>query len=74
MYAVIQTGGKQYKVKEGETLKVEKLDIELGKTIDLDALLIAMKKVQPLRLAPQPCPEPRLKPRLLNRADTRRLK
>lgn len=41
MYAVIKTGGKQYKVQEGETLKVEKLDIEPGKTVDLDVLMVA---------------------------------
>jgi len=41
MYAVIQTGGKQYKVKEGETLKIEKLDVEPGKNIDLDVLMVA---------------------------------
>ena len=31
MYAVIKTGGKQYRVTEGETLKIEKLEIEPGK-------------------------------------------
>ena len=30
MYAVIKTGGKQYRVTEGETLKVEKLDVAPG--------------------------------------------
>ena len=40
-FAVIKTGGKQYIVKEGEALKVEKLEIEEGKTFDLDALLIS---------------------------------
>jgi len=39
--AVIQTGGKQYKVQEGETLKVEKLEGENGKKIKLDTLMIA---------------------------------
>ncbi len=38
--AVIKTGGKQYKVTEGETLKVEKLDAEVGAKIKLDTLLI----------------------------------
>ena len=41
MYAVIKTGGKQYKVKEGETLKVEKLDSEPGKTVNLEVLMVA---------------------------------
>lgn len=39
--AVIATGGKQYKVKEGETIKVEKLDVEPGKKVKFDTLLIA---------------------------------
>ncbi|MFA6513840.1 MAG: 50S ribosomal protein L21 [Patescibacteria group bacterium] len=39
--AVIKTGGKQYKVAEGETLKVEKLEAENGAKILLDTLLIA---------------------------------
>jgi len=40
MYAVIATGGKQYKVTEGETLRVEKLDGEEGSTVKLDNVLM----------------------------------
>lgn len=40
MYAVIKTGGKQYRVKEGETLKVERLDIDPGKQVDLQEVLM----------------------------------
>ncbi|MDH5544133.1 MAG: 50S ribosomal protein L21 [Gammaproteobacteria bacterium] len=40
MYAVIQTGGKQYRVTEGQTLKVEKLDVEQGASIELDKVLM----------------------------------
>ena len=39
--AVIKTGGKQYKVSEGDTIKVEKLEAENGAKIKLDTLLIA---------------------------------
>lgn len=39
-WAVIRTGGKQYKVQEGETLNVEKLDVEKDKTISLDEVLL----------------------------------
>jgi len=39
--AVIKTGGKQYKVKVGETLKVEKLEAENGSIVKLETLLIA---------------------------------
>lgn len=40
MYAVIQTGGKQYRVSEGDTVKVEKLAAEEGASIDLDKVLM----------------------------------
>jgi len=39
--AVIKTGGKQYKVQEGETIKVEKLEAANGQKVKLDTLLIA---------------------------------
>ncbi len=42
MYAVIVTGGKQYRVSQGETLRVEKLDVEAGKSIDLDQVLMVV--------------------------------
>jgi len=40
MYAVIKTGGKQYKVSEGETLKVETLAAEIGSSIELNNVLM----------------------------------
>ena len=40
MYAVIATGGKQYRVTKGETLRVEKLDGEEGSSVDLDGVLM----------------------------------
>ena len=40
MYAVIKTGGKQYRVAEGQTLKVEKLDIEEGAAVEFDQVLM----------------------------------
>lgn len=40
MYAIIQTGGKQYKVAEGDILKVEKLDVEAGEKLTLDQVLM----------------------------------
>jgi len=39
MYAIIQTGGKQYKVTEGDVIYVEKLSIEEGKTVTFDQVL-----------------------------------
>ena len=40
MYAVIKTGGKQYKVQEGDTLRVEKIEAEEGGEITLDDVLM----------------------------------
>lgn len=39
--AVIKTGGKQYKVKEGQTVKIEKLPEEEGKKVKFETLLVA---------------------------------
>ncbi len=41
MFAVIKTGGKQYLVKEGDILTVEKLDVEAGKPVEFDVLFMA---------------------------------
>ena len=41
MYAVIVTGGKQYKVSEGDTLFVEKLEVEEGSSVTFDKVLMA---------------------------------
>ncbi len=40
MYAVIETGGQQYKIKEGDTLKIEKVPAEIGNTIKFDKVLL----------------------------------
>ena len=40
MYAVLVTGGKQYRVMQGETLRVELLDVEAGKEITFDNVLM----------------------------------
>ena len=39
MYAIIATGGKQYKVSEGDVISVEKLGIEEGETVTFDEVL-----------------------------------
>ncbi len=44
MYAVIQTGGKQYKVKTGEDIKVEKLDGKVGDEVYFDKVLLVSKE------------------------------
>ncbi|KAA0013185.1 MULTISPECIES: 50S ribosomal protein L21 [Halomonadaceae] len=40
MYAVIKSGGKQYRVQEGQTLKLEKLEIPTGETVEFDQVLL----------------------------------
>ena len=41
MYAIIETGGKQYKVQNGDQIRVEKLDAEIGSTVVFDKVLAA---------------------------------
>ena len=43
MYAVIETGGKQYKVQEGDVIRVEKLTADEGQTLDIDKVLLVEK-------------------------------
>jgi large subunit ribosomal protein L21 len=40
MYAIIATGGKQYKVSEGDVIRVEKLGVEAGSTYTFDQVLV----------------------------------
>mgnify|MGYP000872131821 CR=1 FL=1 len=40
MYAVIETGGKQYRVQEGDVVFVEKLDVAEGETVSFDKVLV----------------------------------
>ena len=40
MYAVIETGGKQYRVTEGQRIRVEKIDAEEGARVELDKVLM----------------------------------
>jgi len=44
MYAIIATGGKQYKVSEGDVIKVEKLDCEEGTTVAFDQVIAVSDK------------------------------
>jgi large subunit ribosomal protein L21 len=43
MYAIVQTGGKQYKVSEGDTLFIEKLEAEAGTEVSFDQVLLVSK-------------------------------
>ena len=42
MYAIIETGGKQYRVTPGQVVRVEKLDTELGGTVEFDKVLMVV--------------------------------
>jgi len=48
--AIIKAGGKQYKVKEGQELKIEKIAAEKGEKINLDVLLIADENGENLQI------------------------
>ncbi len=41
MYAVIRSGGKQYRVEEGQVVYLEKLEGEVGDTVELETLAVA---------------------------------
>ncbi|OEF98357.1 50S ribosomal protein L21 [Desulfuribacillus alkaliarsenatis] len=46
MYAIIETGGKQYKVEQGTELYIEKLDAEVGDSVSFDKVLLVSKDGQ----------------------------
>jgi len=46
MYAVLKTGGKQYRVKEGDVLKVEQLALDIGTNFDIKEILMITNDVK----------------------------
>ena len=46
MYAVVETGGKQYRVAPGDTLEIERLEAEPGKPLVLDRVLLVANEGQ----------------------------
>ena len=44
MYAIIATGGKQYKVSEGDVIRVEKLNVEVGASVTFDQIIAVSDK------------------------------
>lgn len=50
MFAIVQTGGKQYLVREGDALRVEKLSGKEGSVFNLDALLVADDEGQAVKI------------------------
>ncbi len=47
MYAVLKTGGKQYRVKEGDIVKIEKVDGEVGQVVELGEVLLIGNSQEP---------------------------
>ena len=43
MYAIIETGGKQYKVSSGDTIKVDKMAEAAGAAVSLDKVLVVVR-------------------------------
>ena len=48
MYAIVRTGGRQYRAEPGKVIDVEKLPVEAGDAVELEALLIAPDDGDPL--------------------------
>ncbi len=48
--AIIKTGGKQYRVQEGQVIKIEKLEVEPGKIVKFDTLLVSDEEGEALEL------------------------
>ena len=57
MYAVFQSGGKQHRVSEGQTVRLEKLDIATGETVEFaEVLMIANGKTRLSEVPSPPAP------------------
>ena len=52
MYAVIKTGGKQYRVQQGDVIYVEKLDVQGGETVNFDVLMLGKDDAEAVIGAP----------------------
>lgn len=46
MFAIIKTGGKQYRVAEGDTIRVEKLALDEGATLEFDSALVGGERLK----------------------------
>ncbi len=50
MFAIVRTGGKQYEVREGQELRIEKIELEPGASFDLEVLLTSDDEGKDLKL------------------------
>lgn len=65
MFAVIKTGGKQFKVKEGETLTIEKVAKAPGETLEFEVLLLGDEDGQNLKVGMPIVPDAKVESRVL---------
>ena len=71
MYAVIKTGGKQYKVSEGDLLKVEKIDGAVGDNIELGEVL--MVGGEEVKIGTPLLPEAKVKARIVEQGKDKKV-
>lgn len=72
MYAIVQTGGKQYKVQTGDQVKVEKVDGDPGTQVDLDQVL-ALTTPEGIRLGTPMIEDARVKATIVRTARDRKI-
>ncbi len=73
MYAVIETGGKQYRVSEGDTLRVERLSAEPGGSVEFDRVLVVATDDGRVRVGAPQVPGARVVATVLGHGRTRKL-
>jgi len=72
MYAVIKTGGKQYKVKVGDTIRVETVPAKVGETVELNEVLLVAND-QGTRIGQPVVPGAKVVGNIINHAKTKKV-
>ncbi len=72
MYVIVETGGKQYPVKEGDIITVEKLPAKVGEEVILDKVLFAVSEANNIQVG-TPYLEAKVKCRVLEQARERKI-
>ncbi|MBI4280996.1 50S ribosomal protein L21 [Candidatus Uhrbacteria bacterium] len=73
MIAVVKTGGKQYKVREGEVLKIESLPQKEGEVFELEVLLVSDEEAQQIKIGAPLALGARVEARLLEQGRGRKV-
>lgn len=72
--AIIKTGGKQYKVKEKDVIKIEKVDVEEGKVVNFkDVLLVADEKGKDVAIGNPTVPKAKVTGKVVEQGRTKKL-